>query len=591
MNWEKALKAAESAATFAKNLGDRAQELASTEFRVCNHCLKTTKYTRAAVEVGLTQYDLCRVCGTLNCSECLQVSGLPIPTDMWSHSQKQPSHGKALACPVCRDTITKRAINEFVTFFVADFDENVRQFLEGGEVRDWTKPGVCEDTHSRKAFRAAKLANIVIDYVPIGTLTVKAIRFALYGSQIMQMIVPEDISVILSPVMEGLQAFGVKGPEGILRLYYLGCHHELMRRLHPETAYANRELGDVGVVSPNCSWELLELAGAYAGPAMWMYNCYLPSPKNTNDWSCWFLSRIVAVDHWTLLAAISETTKLPDGKYSPAFCLVARRSPTKEAMLVIRGSKTSGCWAINAKYACIDFVYRSPKRGSVQAKVHLGMHEAMSSILQSYDMWRHLVLLAKEGFALRVVGHSMGGATAAVIAAELTNRFTTMVESEQMSSLPSIKAICYGTPPCVSAELSSALFDDELVVTVVNQDDFVPRLCRHTLLQLVDQLKDVEAVSKTWRQSDMEHMKLYAANLGLTGVMSEAKPVVIQEDSTGNTVENREEMELNNASEKTDSAAGNSEAPSIESKDEDWNDDVLVVPGVIVIIFEKNGNL
>ena len=596
MNWEKAMKAAESAAAFAKGIGDRAQELASTEFKVCNHCLKTTKYSRAAVEMGLMQYDLCRVCATLNCTECLQVSGLPIPPDMWNHSQKQPSNGRAMACPVCRDMITKRAINEFVTCFIDDFDENVRVFLEDGDgSKDWVKPGACEDTHSRRAFRAAKFANIVIDFVPIGTLTVKAIRFALYGSQIMQMIVPEDISVILSPVMEGIQAFGVKGPEGILRLYYLGCHHELMRRLHPETAYSNRELGDVGVMSPNCSWELLDLVGAYAGPAMWMYNCQLPSPKNTNDWTCWFLSRIVAVDNWTLLAAISETTKLPDGKYSPAFCLVARRSPTKEAMLVIRGSTTSGCWAINAKYTCIDFTYQSIKRGPVETKVHMGMYDATTSILQSYDMWRHLVVLAKEGFIIRLVGHSMGGATAAVIAAELVNRFTHMVKSDQISSLPSIKAICYGTPPCVSADLSSALFDDELVVTVVNQDDFVPRLCRHTLLQLVDQIKEIETVSKTWRDSDLEHMRLYTANLGLTGLTNEvSKPAVIQQNQEGETVENREEMEITELKGTGDSTKEKisvelEKQSSDEAKDADWTNDVLVVPGVIINIFERNG--
>ena len=170
-----------------------------------------------------------------------------------------------------------------------------------------------------------------------------------------------------------------------------------------------------------------------------------------------------------------------------------------------------------------------------------------------------------------------------------------MVKSDQISSLPSIKAICYGTPPCVSADLSSALFDDELVVTVVNQDDFVPRLCRHTLLQLVDQIKEIETVSKTWRDSDLEHMRLYTANLGLTGLTNEvSKPAVIQQNQEGETVENREEMEITELKGTGDSTKDKisvelEKQSSDEAKDADWTNDVLVVPGVIINIFERNG--
>jgi hypothetical protein len=421
MSWLPTISAALKAAESAKNnieaaafiAKQKATELSQSVEHVCSSCQKTSIHLQATIELGLTKYEHCRICRQLFCMDCLKMTTIPIPHDMWSleNTQKQPSSGKGLACEVCRDTILKRAINEFVSFAADDFNENVTVFLDESIVdkREYPCPGFTKDTNSRLALRAAKLADIIIDFTPLGKVATTAIRFALYGSQILSYVVPEDIYVILVPLMEGLQAFEVKGPSGVLKLYYLGCFHERERKMNPELEFAHRKPGDEGIVDSPCGEDLLDLCGRYAGVAQWMYNCQLPSPNTGNDWSCWYLSRLIRIDSWVLLASLNETTKLPNGKNCPSFCLAARYTPNREVVLNIRGSKSAGCWAINAKYQSSDFTYSRHGGPVVAGKVHKGMLDAATSILDQYEIFRHLYNLAKVGFKIRVVGHSMGG--------------------------------------------------------------------------------------------------------------------------------------------------------------------------------------
>lgn len=72
-------------------------------------------------------------------------------------------------------------------------------------------------------------------------------------------------------------------------------------------------------------------------------------------------------------------------------------------------------------------------------------------------------LIDKQGFRLRLVGHSLGGATASLLAIMLRKK-----SFKELGFSPDIvTAVTYGTSPCVSKELAESCAD--YVTTVVMQ--------------------------------------------------------------------------------------------------------------------------
>lgn len=72
-------------------------------------------------------------------------------------------------------------------------------------------------------------------------------------------------------------------------------------------------------------------------------------------------------------------------------------------------------------------------------------------------------LIDEQGFRLRLVGHSLGGATAALLAIMLRE-----LSSEQLGFSPDIvTAVTYAPPPCADKELAESCSD--YVTTVVMQ--------------------------------------------------------------------------------------------------------------------------
>ncbi|KAM3731037.1 hypothetical protein ACB098_12G132000 [Castanea mollissima] len=87
-----------------------------------------------------------------------------------------------------------------------------------------------------------------------------------------------------------------------------------------------------------------------------------------------------------------------------------------------------------------------------------------------------------EGYRLRLVGHSLGGATASLLAIMLRRK-----SYMELGFSPDIvSAVGYATPPCVSRELAENCSD--FVTTVVMQDDIVPRLSAASLTRLRNEI-------------------------------------------------------------------------------------------------------
>lgn len=160
------------------------------------------------------------------------------------------------------------------------------------------------------------------------------------------------------------------------------------------------------------------------------------------------MARLIERDGFTLLACVNETRVLPDGTICPAFALAARESRnlesesesgTKEAILSIRGSISSKDWFININEKAELFYYyaggpewaaevvdgtnscththiEAPSTGHANkfpftlqsCFVHRGMLAAARGILYEFQLIRHLQQLQRNGFSVKIVGHSLG---------------------------------------------------------------------------------------------------------------------------------------------------------------------------------------
>ncbi|XVF80936.1 hypothetical protein PTKIN_Ptkin15bG0115600 [Pterospermum kingtungense] len=94
-----------------------------------------------------------------------------------------------------------------------------------------------------------------------------------------------------------------------------------------------------------------------------------------------------------------------------------------------------------------------------------------------------------EGFRLRLVGHSLGAATASLLAIMLRKK-----SKVELGFSPDIvSAVGYATPPCVSKELAESCSD--FVTTVVMKDDIVPRLSAASLATLRSEILQTDWMS------------------------------------------------------------------------------------------------
>ncbi|XP_007050343.2 PREDICTED: uncharacterized protein LOC18613178 [Theobroma cacao] len=120
---------------------------------------------------------------------------------------------------------------------------------------------------------------------------------------------------------------------------------------------------------------------------------------------------------------------------------------------------------------------------------HFGTAEAARWFLH-HEMGTIRKCLEKyEGFRLRLVGHSLGAATASLLAIMLRKKS----QMELGFSPDIVSAVGYATPPCVSKELAENCSD--FVTTIVMQDDIVPRLSTSSLARLRNEILQTDWMS------------------------------------------------------------------------------------------------
>jgi len=138
-----------------------------------------------------------------------------------------------------------------------DCDLPLAEYFMGGERQLFLHPKPADadaDTPERRQQRRLLVAEIVLDKVAdFGGygLVAKGLKYAYYGHELVgphsfflvaasphactthaslnkvSLLVNADLLTALAPVMDGLREFNIKGPNGLLAVYYLACHHDL----------------------------------------------------------------------------------------------------------------------------------------------------------------------------------------------------------------------------------------------------------------------------------------------------------------------------------------------------------------------------
>eukprot|EP01031_Cornospumella_fuschlensis_P034177 gene34177-41371_t len=412
-----------------------------------------------------------------------------------------------------------------------------------------------EDTRYRQLLRFVLVAEVVASFTK-ASMAFKAVKFAYQGNVLINILVQNDILYVLQPVMEALHKHGiVTSPSALLRLYYLGCKHTLLNKFDSSLRSSRYTPAKIGVLAQECPVSVLDYINLYVSAAQFLYIAKLPPPHSENDWSSWYLNKMVRRQRWTVLMCMNETTKLPNSAKCPAFALLARCYDTssqthnsrprggsndvntlrKEVVLVIRGSASTMDWSINLEEPVIYYPYHYYTNhktiATVYDYVHFGMYKAVMSMLDHYNLRSYLISLLTAGYDIKVVGHSLGAAVSTLLAAELRNSLvrerhglspvatksseTAIVKDlDGFNLVHQISAVAFAAPAFLGKSLANAFVNDRLGLNVVNGADPVPRMSHHHLRQLGQELIDFTHQANVYMEEDKADLAAYVATLG-----------------------------------------------------------------------------
>lgn len=356
--------------------------------------------------------------------------------------------------------------------------------------------------------------------------------------------------------------------EIIPAIYYLHCKHNM------DVVLNARVTIEGGV---DCPTQLIDHVGTFVGVADWLYSCKLPGVYNTSAWNTWYLQRVVEKTNingkgWTLVGCSQGSKHVPifptrseikqvKGKEQeivytlpcliPAFGVFirapgatggGRAAAGGEVLIIVRGTQSIGDAITDVTDAPEPFEYHrhlaattnlntaaatttntaaavdgTPSHVTVSGVVHGGMYRAADAIIQYSGVGKMMDSLVQNGFrAITVVGHSLGGGTATIIAMLLKARL--LEHFYPASPLPplSIQAITYGTPAVVSPGIAVALKEDNLVIAVVNRSDIVPRISQRNIYSLATEVADYRATAKQYEKRELKELKERLKALGKT---------------------------------------------------------------------------
>ncbi|KAL0630634.1 hypothetical protein Q9L58_010518 [Maublancomyces gigas] len=149
--------------------------------------------------------------------------------------------------------------------------------------------------------------------------------------------------------------------------------------------------------------------------------------------------------------------------------------------------------------------YMKGKVWDEEYDVHTGMWKSAKALVE----FPSLISQIKEGletnpdFQLLIIGHSLGGGVAALVAcllaeapASSTGPFVT-----NSRTIPGRKIMCYGFEPAPSFEESLSIRSRSMIFSIVNKNDIVPSLCHGAI-------EDFKIVATMLKNDTAYHAKL-----------------------------------------------------------------------------------
>jgi hypothetical protein len=172
----------------------------------------------------------------------------------------------------------------------------------------------------------------------------------------------------------------------------------------------------------------------------------------------------------------------------------------------------------------IEFVDNNTESSVVHGFVHNGIMAGARHILDSYAMRAYISQLAELGYDIYTVGHSLGGGTAVLMAAELQSGFRNA--SSLLLRTARVRGVGFATPPVACVTLCDAMRQDGMCISVVNRYDAVPRFSRMNTRALAKDVKAHVDIADRWRRQDVAALQGYAASFGKAGEMKQAEEEV-----------------------------------------------------------------
>ena len=111
-----------------------------------------------------------------------------------------------------------------------------------------------------------------------------------------------------------------------------------------------------------------------------------------------------------------------------------------------------------------------------------------------------ILLLARQGYRIRLTGHSLGGSVAALLGALIKRHFEFHLPQSMSEDSETLRVYSYGSPACVDAKLSD--YAQSYVTNCVLHDDVIPRLTPTSIRAL---LKHLLYIRETWVKAHLSN--------------------------------------------------------------------------------------
>lgn len=223
---------------------------------------------------------------------------------------------------------------------------------------------------------------------------------------------------------------------------------------------------------------------------------------------------LAAQQGWRLLYAFldqcNDVQKLTDRPASALFL----HEESKIVCLAVRGTATINDVVTDIRQIPVPFPDNDPDNVTEKEEdwtsIFTGQGLALCGMASAaVNLFREhidsIIALAKDGYKIRLTGHSLGGGVATMIAVlvlkHLENypEFNDKLKAREDPEDDLVRVYAYGTPSCVDAKLANSV--NPFVTTTILHDDVVPRLTPTSCRGL---LKHLLHIRETWVKTHME---------------------------------------------------------------------------------------